>query len=379
MGGAVELWVHEATARLISSDLKLTVVSRPAHVAGHPHVNYHPVEWTRCERVFKRGRDLFNAGSVYSRVLKMQNVYSYGRRSLAAVTQHDVICIENEPNLLAMLKPQSGQRVILHMHNDHLTQRALRGVYRNALFKADQVIFVSDYLRRKAAAIFPEHEKKFAVLQNGTDTSFFTPGKSNSALLEPGLSTAIQKKRLIVFAGRIVKEKGVDVLASAFTAVASEFPDAVLVLAGSSFYANARVTAFQRHVATITQAVSTQVVMTGYVSHSELSALYSLADIVVVPSVWEEPSGLTVLEAMSSASCIIASDVGGIPELLKDGYSGQLIAPGNPKALADRVIALLRDDQLRARLGKQARVEAVQRFTWERVSSEFAKALEGTT
>jgi glycosyltransferase involved in cell wall biosynthesis len=112
----------------------------------------------------------------------------------------------------------------------------------------------------------------------------------------------------------------------------------------------------------------------GYVK--EVENVYHTADIIVVPSRWQEPLGLINLEAGACRKPVVATRVGGIPEVVEDGVNGYLVAPGNVDGLAERVRQLITDPALRARLGDAGRARVEQSFTNQPVR-EFETLLLG--
>jgi glycosyltransferase involved in cell wall biosynthesis len=120
------------------------------------------------------------------------------------------------------------------------------------------------------------------------------------------------------------------------------------------------------------------------VSDSELPILYRSARVFVLPSVERtcygkhvavsELLGLSLLEAMASGTPVIASAVGGVPEIVREGVTGFLIPPGDVGALRDRLSTLLADPALANRLGANARADVLERFTWERVAERCLQA-----
>jgi starch synthase len=97
------------------------------------------------------------------------------------------------------------------------------------------------------------------------------------------------------------------------------------------------------------------------VAHADLPAHYRRAAVCVVPSRWDN-SPNTVYEAMGCGTAVVASRVGGIPELVTDGETGLLVPPDDPAALAEAVVTLLADPDRRARMGYRARAQALARF-----------------
>jgi glycosyltransferase involved in cell wall biosynthesis len=114
----------------------------------------------------------------------------------------------------------------------------------------------------------------------------------------------------------------------------------------------------------------------GFVPHDELGDLYDRAAVVVCPS-YREGLPLCVLEAMAHGKPVVASAVGGIPELVEDGVTGYLVEPGDVTGLRTAIERLLADPALRRRLGRAARARVAERCSWERVSAATVAAYEG--
>src|ERR671931_184587 len=114
----------------------------------------------------------------------------------------------------------------------------------------------------------------------------------------------------------------------------------------------------------------------GFVPHEELGALYDRAAVVVCPS-YREGLPLCVLEAMAHGKPVVASAVGGIPELVEDGVTGFLVEPGDVAGLRAAIERLLADPALRRRLGRAARARVAERCSWERVTAATVAAYEG--
>jgi glycosyltransferase involved in cell wall biosynthesis len=145
----------------------------------------------------------------------------------------------------------------------------------------------------------------------------------------------------ILFVGPDSQHKGRSVLINAFRHLPSG--QARLVLVGSDTPVNV-------------PGVST----VGYLQNAALREQYQKASVVVVPSVWPEPCPTVVLEAMAHSRPVVGSRIGGIPDLVEDGLSGLLVRPSDPRALADALLRILTDHDLRHRLAMGARARAEQ-------------------
>jgi phosphatidylinositol alpha-mannosyltransferase len=119
------------------------------------------------------------------------------------------------------------------------------------------------------------------------------------------------------------------------------------------------------------------IVALGSLDQPTLFGLYAAADVVVVPSVWPEPLSRVLIEAMSLGRPVVASAVGGSPEVIEDGVSGLLVPRGDAAALARAVGALLRDPERRARMGTAAARHAARAFDEVRLVDELLDAYAG--
>jgi glycosyltransferase involved in cell wall biosynthesis len=157
---------------------------------------------------------------------------------------------------------------------------------------------------------------------------------------------------LVAFAGRLVPEKGVDVLIRAFAIVARRIADARLVLAG----AGPERARLERLTAEL--GLGERVRMTGHIERATLESLCAQAWVQVVPSRWAEPFGYVVAEAMMRGTPVIASGSGGPAEIVRDGETGLLVPSGDVDALAEALVRLLQDRALAQRIGSAGRAFA---------------------
>ena len=105
----------------------------------------------------------------------------------------------------------------------------------------------------------------------------------------------------------------------------------------------------------------------GWRDHAGMTSLYAQADFCVAPSIWEEPFGLVAVEAMASGRAVIASRVGGLQNIVVDGETGYLFDRQNAEHLAGHMEVLLDDQELRARMGRAARLRAEMEYDWRRI------------
>lgn len=376
-GGAVEHWVDEASHRLAVHYPRLAVVSRPANTIGRDGIEYIGVPWTKIEAFFHRIKDRVTWKNPLRYLAKVQNVFSYGRRVAKAVLDFDVVYLHNEPNVLFFLKKKPGQKIVLHMHNDHLSMRLFRPFYRRALAKADHVICVSDYIRRQAVVHFPEYANRFTVVYNSTDPEVFKPYGDEALRQLEGVVNIEPDKQYLLYVGRLTPVKGVHVLIKAFLDIHRRMPETRLIITGSSFFGGAAKTAYERELVSLSEPVIDAIVFTGYLPHEKLKYLYSAVDMIVLPSVWQDPCPLVVLESLASGTCLVSSAVGGIPEVMENGKTGVLVQPSDPSALAQAIcVTLSKPDEMNA-MTQYARRKIIAGYTWSRLVAEL-ESLFGT-
>jgi glycogen(starch) synthase len=164
----------------------------------------------------------------------------------------------------------------------------------------------------------------------------------------------------IAFAGRLVPQKGADVLLRAFGALLRRFPDAELVLAGDGVQR-----LYLERLARFL-GVSRSVSFLGWQSPDELAEHYRSAAVAAVPSLYE-PFGLVALEAMATGRPVVVSQVGGLAEILAGDVGGYTVTPGDHLDLATRLGALLADGNLAAAQGRAARRRA-EDFGWDGIA-----------
>jgi len=373
-GGAVEHWVHEVSRRLAGDGFTVSVISRPAAGEGDSRIRYLGVPWSRAGRWLLKIKQTSARHNPARALAKLGNVMGYAldvRRAMRD-TRADIVYVHNDPLLASLLPKRPGQKLVLHMHNDHLTSSALGPLLRLALPRIDRILCVSAFITERARAALPRQAGKIQTVLNATDTALFRkyPADAGAETVSPAAGEPGPFQFLYV--GRLTRDKGVHVLLEAFAAVHAACPGARLVIAGSSFFANAPKTSYEQGLALQAAPLSASIAFTGFIPHGALRFMYSQADAVVVPSIWQEPFGLVGLEAMSSEACVIATRVGGIPELVADGQTGLLVAPGDARALAAAMTRVMQDLGLRQRLGRAARRSVLERFDYSRLSADIA-------
>lgn len=227
----------------------------------------------------------------------------------------------------------------------------------DALRKAKKIIPNSAYTKDWAIKVFgDEFKKNMRVIPGGVDVQRFNAVNTSDIASELGL----EGKKIVLFAGKLTKYKGVKYLIRAAKRIHGE-----VVISGDG-----------PEKKSLTKMVKDEniqnVHFVGHVDNTDrLVKLYSLADVFVAPSTWDEPLGLVILEAMSCETPVVVTRKGGIPLAVKDGKNGYFVKSRNSSDIVQKVNKLLDNDTLRKKMGVSARKIAVERFNWEIIAEKF--------
>jgi glycosyltransferase involved in cell wall biosynthesis len=217
----------------------------------------------------------------------------------------------------------------------------------------DRLIVPSESIERKVRAEGRD-AARFAVVPNGVDLSRFAAPVPPCALREEfGIPSSAP---LLGVVARLEPEKGHAILLDAMPAILRAVPDTWLAVVGEGSQADA----LRQRAAGLGRAVDRRIVFTG--RRDDVSALTADLTVAVLPSL-REAQGISLLEAMARGVPVVASDVGGIPEVVTDGVNGRLVPPGKAWPLAEAVIDLLRSPGLRRLLGEAGYRTVVDRFS----------------
>jgi glycosyltransferase involved in cell wall biosynthesis len=192
---------------------------------------------------------------------------------------------------------------------------------------------------------------------NGTDLRRFSPGENGAAARGFGPH--------MVFACRqLFPRKGIRFLLEAAAQLKPRFPDLKIVLAGDGFE-RPELTQLAANL-----GIGADVTFLGWVPNAELPPYYRSAAVSVIPSL-EEGFGIPAAEAMGCEVPVVASDAGGLPEVVENGVTGLVVPRGDSAALADAIGSLLADPERRRRMGRAGRERALRLFDWDRSAQQF--------
>jgi glycosyltransferase involved in cell wall biosynthesis len=221
--------------------------------------------------------------------------------------------------------------------------------------KSKNFITVSNWMKERVTKDFSSISK-LHVIHNGVDLKKFSPENSKDPQILNEVSGPI-----ILLTSRLTALKGTHLLIQAIPKILEKNKNAHFVFAGAGSK-DPWIDELKK-----LKINASSYTFLGHVDYKLMPSLYSMADILVLPSLYENlPFG--VLEAMSCELAVVASRVGGITEVITDGENGMLFSPGNVEELAKIIIMLLEDRKLRNRLGKNARQTMIKGFSWATIA-----------
>lgn len=274
---------------------------------------------------------------------------------------YDVIQVDNRPRSMAAIKRAFPRTpVILYLHSLTFAQP---GPARLALMKkADWIAVNSQSLRQRLGRRFPLVKRRMSVVPLGADLSRFRPAESSEEQLRLRTQFAITKPFSILYVGRLIPGKGVDVLIRATALLQQETP-VQLVIAGKGppYYV--------RRLRELARKQKVHISFRGQINHEYIDQLYRAVDCLVCPSQEHEAFGLVNVEAMASGLPVIASDNGGIREIIESGINGYLVTSfERPQRFASCLNKLASNPASAEMLGKAGRDSAMAHFSWARTA-----------
>jgi len=264
----------------------------------------------------------------------------------------------------SLLKTLLHVQTVCSVHNTFHASLLIRS--------CDKILANSNYIKRFLIEERGLEREKIDVLPIAVDVNAFKPDEN--AKKELGLLN----RDVILFVGRKCPYKGPQVLVDALPEICKENPESLALLVGPDYFFGSNSRSYSAFLEERARelGVKDNVVIKGFVSEQALRDYYNAADIVVCPSIWQEPFGKVVIEAYACEKPVVATKVGGLPEIVKDGASGILIPPNNPEALANAVCNLLKDKKRAKCMGKKGRKIVETKFSFEVVSKKCQRIYE---
>ncbi len=283
--------------------------------------------------------------------------------------QYDIILIENRPGYALKLKQITKTPLIYHLHNEKLTKEI--NCYQEIYEAATRIITVSNYIKSRVQTI-NTNDLKCITVYNGIDLNAFSTLTKTMERSEIGFK---KDDFIMVFSGRITPEKGIEQLIDAMLLL-QDIKQIKLLVIGNSFYGNTNNTDSYSHKLKLkAKSLADRIVFTGYISYNLIPSYLKIADIAVIPSIWNDPFPTTILEAQAMGLPIITTPLGGIPE--ETNTKNSIMIPNNEEFienLANSIRRLYTHPEERAKMSIAA-LERSKYFNKERYARDFFNAI----
>ena len=268
-----------------------------------------------------------------------------------------------KPLLVTMHSTEMGRRDGLHT----TTEKMIHETEAWLTYEAWRVICCSDYMISHVKWAFGLPNDKLVMVPNGVNTQSYD--NSHADLSGFRSKYALPEEKIVLFVGRLVYEKGVHILINAVPKVLSKV-NAKFIIVGSGY--------MKEQLLNIVRSMGLEhkVFFEGFVDEETLIKLQKCADVSVVPSLFE-PFGIVALEAMAAKSPVVASDTGGLSEIIQHDATGVKVYPNNPDSLAWGITKVLLDDNYRRQLRDNAYKTVQEKYDWEKIAVQTKRLYEG--
>lgn len=282
--------------------------------------------------------------------------------------KYDLILLENTPQYAPYIKKilRNDEKIFTHLHNDYVNENTKN--ISSIINSTDKFICISEYIKNRILS--SSLMCKTSIVYNGISIDDFVDNNTNRQ------KVADLKRKynissddiVIIFSGRMVKEKGPHILISALSQMKNKKRCKVLLL-GSKLYGQTIHDAFLANLYDDIHKdkLENNIILTGYVPYEEMPLYYKMGDIGVLPALWDEPSSLTIVEYLKFGLPVVATVSGGIPEIVNDKCALLFYRDDNLSMhMANALDCLLENENLRRRMSK-AGIERAKEFTAKKI------------
>lgn len=286
--------------------------------------------------------------------------------------EFDLVVVENNAMLVSPIAKLFPEKMILHLHNDNVNNEIKGGV--KTYYDCKRIYTVSDYIKNRVETV--EKGNKTITLFNGIDIEGFRKNSGQDVRQEMRNKYNIKDDEIVfIFSGRVCDDKGVKELIQAFTELKKENVPAKLLIVGASFFSSKKKTPYIEELIELAKQNEKDIIFTGYIDYKEMGKVYSAADVQVVPSKFDDPCPLTVIEGMVMGLPQIVSISGGIPEEVSDENAIKVHRENIVEELKESMKKLIENKELRNSMAK-ASLERSKLFEKKTYTDNFFKLIE---
>jgi glycosyltransferase involved in cell wall biosynthesis len=229
-------------------------------------------------------------------------------------------------------------------------------------YEAWRVIVCSEFMKHEVERLFNSPGDKIDVIYNGVEPEKFEFEWTDAERAAHRAKLALPEEKIVMYVGRFVREKGIHVLLNAASVILAQEPNTKFLIVGGGNRER-----FENFVQW--SGLQDKVLFTGFMANRSLHQLYRVADVAVFPSLYE-PFGIVALEGMAAGAPVVASDAGGLKEVVLHGQTGTLSYANNPESLAWAVLDVLRNPDRAQQMSIKARVRLKEEFDWSLLADQ---------
>ncbi len=268
-----------------------------------------------------------------------------------------------KPLLVTMHSTEMGRRDGLHTS----TEKMIHETEAWLTYEAWKVICCSDYMISHVRWAFGLPNDKLVMVPNGVNTQSYNEVDCDFKGFRA--KYALPEEKIVLYVGQLVYEKGIHVLVNAVPKILAKV-NAKFIIVGSGY--------MKEQLLNIVRSMGLEhkVLFEGFLDEQTLLRLQKCADVSVVPSLFE-PFGIVALEAMAAKSPVVASDTGGLSEIIEHDVTGVKVFPNNPDSLAWGITKVLLDDNYRAVIRENAYKRVMEKYDWEKIGQQTKLIYEG--
>lgn len=244
-------------------------------------------------------------------------------------------------------------------------QRYINDLEWLSCYEAWRVIVCSEYMNREIQYLFQVPRDKIDIVENGVNPAEFAanpPAHFRDNYAHPS-------EKVVFFVGRLVQEKGVQVLLDAIPEILVHQPQTKFIIAGKG--PKEGELKHQAHA----MGIADRCYFTGFISDDVRNNLYQVCDLAVFPSLYE-PFGIVALEAMAARVPVLVTNVGGLGEIIEDGVDGFCVHPGSPHELAQGIIRALKNPNASRQIREAGFRKAKEQYNWSGIAKKTLAVYE---
>ena len=317
--------------------------------------------------------------SLCRKIFKININYAYAEEITKKIDDsYNKVIIEGDASLiLPISKKVNKEKLYFHIHHNPLSTN--HAEFRKEISSVNKVITVSNFISKGINKCMSQEKENVqaVVLRNCTDVKKFNVNNYKQERNKLRDKYNIKDNELVImFTGRPVPQKGIKELLIAFKELCNKYNNVKLVIVGNSGFGKEIKTDFDNQLEEISESIKDKVLFTGFIHNSKMPQIHAMADIAVIPSIYDDPAPLVVMECMASGLAVITTDSGGIPEYVGENNCISIIRDENIIInLEEALEKLVVNERYRKTLGENAHNYA-QQFNLKRFYYDFMDVIK---